>query len=185
MLIGLPSRRAANPSDALSLRAVGRSGSIFDHTAGMNLLARRSSSKLPSRDLPERGVDRGGPADSASPIPDELNPRRLRRRLLALAAVGVFIGVVVLTGPGLGGLRTQVARASPGWLVLGVGLKVLSALSYVVIFRAVFCPRMSWRLSYQIGMAEQAANSVLSWVGSRGVRAADDDRALALRVCAG
>jgi uncharacterized protein (TIRG00374 family) len=39
----------------------------------------------------------------------------------------------------------------------------------VVIFRAVFCPRMSWRLSYQIGMSEQAANSVLSVSGAGGL----------------
>jgi uncharacterized membrane protein YbhN (UPF0104 family) len=50
-----------------------------------------------------------------------------------------------------------------------VSLELLSALSYVVIFRAVFCQRMSWRLSYQFGMAEQAANSVLSASGAGGL----------------
>jgi len=102
-------------------------------------------------------------------MPDELNPRRLRRRLLELAALGVVVGTLVLTGPGLGNLRHVVAHASPGWLILGMGLEVLSALSYVVIFRAVFCPRMSWRLSYQFGMAEQSANSVLSVSGAGGL----------------
>jgi uncharacterized membrane protein YbhN (UPF0104 family) len=104
-----------------------------------------------------------------SVMPDELSPRHLRRRLLEFAAVGLVIGVVVLTGPGLGQLRSEVVRASPGWLIAGVGLEVLSALCYVVIFRAVFCPRMSWRLSYQIGMSEQAANSVLSVSGTGGL----------------
>jgi uncharacterized membrane protein YbhN (UPF0104 family) len=106
---------------------------------------------------------------SASVMPAELSPRRLRRRLLELAAVGVVIGIVVLTGPGLGQLRSAVVHGSPGWLIAGVGLEVLSALSYVVIFRAVFCPRMSWRLSYQIGMSEQSANSVLSVSGTGGL----------------
>jgi hypothetical protein len=92
-------------------------------------------------------------------MPDELSARRLGRRLLEFAAVGVAIGIVVVTGPVLGRVRSEVAHASLGWLIAGVGLDVLSALSYVVIFRAVFCPRMSWRLSYQIGMSEQAANS--------------------------
>jgi len=50
-----------------------------------------------------------------------------------------------------------------------VVLEGLSALSYVVVFRAVFGPRMSWRLSYQIGMAEQAANSVLPVSGAGGL----------------
>jgi uncharacterized membrane protein YbhN (UPF0104 family) len=48
-------------------------------------------------------------------------------------------------------------------------MEVLSTLSYVVIFRAVFCARMSWRAAYQIGMAEQAANSLLPAGGAGGL----------------
>ena len=47
--------------------------------------------------------------------------------------------------------------------------ELLSTLSYVVVFRYVFCARMSWRLSYQIGMAEQAANSLLPAGGAGGL----------------
>ncbi|MDE3132216.1 MAG: flippase-like domain-containing protein [Acidobacteriota bacterium] len=103
------------------------------------------------------------------PLPDELSPRRLWRRLAQLAAVAVVIGVIVLTGPGLGELRTRLTHASVGWLFAAVGLEALSALAYVVIFRAVFCPRMRWGLSYQIGMSEQGANSVLSVSGVGGL----------------
>lgn len=102
-------------------------------------------------------------------MPSELSPRRIRRRLLQLAIVAVVVAVVVIVGPGLGDLRHSLAHASPAWVVAGVCLEVLSALSYVVIFRAVFCPHMSWRLSYQIGMAEQGANSVLSVSGAGGL----------------
>jgi hypothetical protein len=102
-------------------------------------------------------------------MPAELSPRHLWRRLLEFAAVGLVIGIAVLTGPGLGQLRSELAHASPGWLIAGIGLEVLSALAYVVIFRAVFCPRMSWQLSYQIGLSEQAANSVLSVSGTGGL----------------
>jgi uncharacterized protein (TIRG00374 family) len=66
-------------------------------------------------------------------------------------------------------LRSHLDHAAAGWLVAGVGFEVLSALSYVVIFRTVFCRRMRWGLSYQIGMAEQAANSVLSVSGAGGL----------------
>jgi uncharacterized membrane protein YbhN (UPF0104 family) len=135
----------------------------------MNLLTRTSFSKPPSRELPDRWRDERGLDSSAKPTPDELNPRSLRRRLLELAVVFGAVGVIVLTGPGLGDLRRDVEHASPGWLILGVGLEALSALSYVVIFRAVFCSRMSWRLSYQFGMAEQGANSVLSVSGAGGL----------------
>jgi len=102
-------------------------------------------------------------------MPDELSPRHVGRRLLEFALVGVVIGLLVLLGPGLGSLRQRVSHASPGWLAVGMALEVLSALSYVVIFRAVFCRRMGWRLSYQIGMAEQGANSVLSVSGAGGL----------------
>ena len=108
---------------------------------------------------------------SASPqaMPDELSPRHLGKRLLELAALVAVVALLVLIGPGLGGLRSRIAHASPGWLAAAVVLELLSALSYVVIFRAVFCPRMSWRLSYQIGMAEQAANSLLPAGGAGGL----------------
>ncbi len=107
--------------------------------------------------------------DAEREMPDALNPRRVGRRLLEFAVVGVVIGIVVLTGPGLGSLRQRLAHAAAGWLIAGVALEVLSTLSYVLIFRAVFCPKMSWRLSYQIGMSEQGANSVLSVSGAGGL----------------
>lgn len=110
-----------------------------------------------------------GTRTTHSEMPAELSPRRLRRRLLEFAAVGVLLGVLVLLGPGLGSLRSQLRHASAGWLVAAVFLEVLSALSYVLIFRVVFCRRMSWGLSYQIGMAEQGANSVLSVSGAGGL----------------
>ncbi len=102
-------------------------------------------------------------------MPDEFHPRHVGRRLLELAGVVVAVVLVVAFGPDLGSLRRHLDHASAGWVVAGLGLEVLSALSYVVIFRAVFCRRMSWRLGYQIGMAEQAANSVLSVSGTGGL----------------
>jgi uncharacterized membrane protein YbhN (UPF0104 family) len=106
---------------------------------------------------------------STTQMPDELSPRHLRTRLLQLAGIVVVIVLVVFFGPGLGSVRTKLDHASPGWLVLAAALELGSALSYVLVFRAVFCPRMSWRLSYQIGMAEQAANSLLPAGGAGGL----------------
>lgn len=122
----------------------------------------------PLVDQAEGGADLDPPAGSAAPMP-EINRKRLHRRLLVFVGVGVLVVVAVLTGPGLGTLRRDVENASVGWLVLGLGLEALSALSYVVLFRAVFCPRMRWRLSYQFGMSEQGANSVVSVSGAGGL----------------
>jgi uncharacterized protein (TIRG00374 family) len=103
------------------------------------------------------------------PIPDELDPRRFRRRLLELLAVVAAVAVLLLVGPSLGSVRSRLSHASGSWLALAVALEIASCLSYVALFRAVFCPRMSWRLSYQIGMAEQAGNSLLPASGAGGL----------------
>jgi uncharacterized membrane protein YbhN (UPF0104 family) len=102
-------------------------------------------------------------------MPDDLSPRHLRRGLLQLFGVAVVVVLLVLIGPGLGDVRERLSDASPGWLVTAAVLELLSTLSYVVIFRSVFCARMSWRLSYQIGMAEQGANSLLPAGGAGGL----------------
>lgn len=100
---------------------------------------------------------------------DQLSPRHLRRRLLQLAGVAVVIATVVLAVPGLGEVRARLAHASLGWLALAIGLELMSVLSYVLIFRAVFCPQMRWRFSFQIAMSELAANSLLPVSGAGGL----------------
>ncbi|HEY3727820.1 MAG TPA: lysylphosphatidylglycerol synthase transmembrane domain-containing protein [Solirubrobacteraceae bacterium] len=107
--------------------------------------------------------------DPAATMPEALSTRNLRARLLQLAGLVVIVAVLLWVSPGLGSLRSRLSHASPGWLVAAAGLELLSALSYVVVFRAVFCARMGWRLSYQIGMAEQAANSLLPAGGAGGL----------------
>ena len=102
-------------------------------------------------------------------MPEQLSTRHLRKRLLQLAILVVLVGLVVWLTPGLGSLRRRLDHASAPWLVAAGGFELLSTLSYVVVFRAVFCARMSWRLSYQIGMAEQAANALLPAGGAGGL----------------
>jgi uncharacterized membrane protein YbhN (UPF0104 family) len=102
-------------------------------------------------------------------MPDRFNPRHLRRRLLELAGIAVVIATVALALPGLGEVRARLANASPGWLVVAVGLELLSVLSYVLVFRAVFCPQTRWRFSFQIAMSEMAANSLFPVSGAGGL----------------
>jgi uncharacterized protein (TIRG00374 family) len=102
-------------------------------------------------------------------VPEQLSGHRLRRRLLfALALVLVVVAAVVLL-PGLGELRTRLAGASPGWLLVGVALKILSGLGYVAVFRMIFCRRMSWRVSYEVGMSELGANALFPTGGAGGL----------------
>ena len=106
---------------------------------------------------------------TADPLPGEFAWPRVLRRLLVLAAV--LAGAVALVSllPGLDSVRDAFAGARWEWLVVAALLEVLSCLSYVVVFRAVFCPRMPWRASYEIGAAELATNSVVSVGGAGGL----------------
>lgn len=102
-------------------------------------------------------------------MPEELNRRKLRSRLLIALGLLVLVVAVVTLLPGLGGLRSRLAHASPGWLALGALLKILSGFGYVAVFRMVFCRRMSWRVSTQIGMSEFGANALLPTGGAGGL----------------
>ncbi|HEV3228350.1 MAG TPA: lysylphosphatidylglycerol synthase transmembrane domain-containing protein [Solirubrobacteraceae bacterium] len=102
-------------------------------------------------------------------MPEELSGRRLRSRLLLLGALVAAIVAAITLLPGLQSLRSLLGRARPEWIGVAVGLKLLSGLSYVVIFRAVFCRRMSWKVSYQIGMSELGANALFPTGGAGGL----------------
>jgi len=106
---------------------------------------------------------------AAEPLPEEFTASRLRRSLVGLVVVVVGVVVAVSLLPGLGSLRDRFSGARPGWLVVAAALQVLSCASYVVVFRAVFCRRITWRTSAQIGLSELAANSMLSVGGAGGL----------------
>jgi uncharacterized protein (TIRG00374 family) len=99
----------------------------------------------------------------------ELTRSGATRRLLQLGAIAAAVAAVIALAPGLTSLRHRFHHASAGWLAAAGVLELLSALAYVTIFRAVFCRRMSWRTSYRIGMAEQAANALLPASGAGGL----------------
>jgi uncharacterized protein (TIRG00374 family) len=113
-------------------------------------------------ELPE--VRRGEIADQ--PV---LEGGHLRRRVAVLVLLVLVAVAVVTLVPGLESLRARFAHARWQWLALGALLKLLSGLSYVAVFRAVFCTRMSWRLSSQIGLAELGANAVVPTGGAGGL----------------
>jgi len=102
-------------------------------------------------------------------MPDEFDPRRLAKRTLQIIAVLVVVGLVLLLAPGLGDVRDKLTGAQPEWLVLAVALEALSCVSYVLMFRPIFCRNMPWRTSWEIGMAELAAGSIVPASGAGGL----------------
>jgi uncharacterized protein (TIRG00374 family) len=107
------------------------------------------------------------PSDLA--VPPELSQRKFGSRVLVASLILAVVVAVIVLLPGLGGLRARLSHANPYWLLLGVGLKLLSELGYVAAFRMIFCRRMSWLLSWQIGMAELAANALFPTGGAGGL----------------
>jgi uncharacterized protein (TIRG00374 family) len=107
--------------------------------------------------------------DDQGSMPDELHPRHLAVRVVEIAAVIGLVAIAISALPGLDQVRRLLANADPLWLGLVVVAEIGSCAGYVLVFRATFCPRMSWGLSYDIAMAEQAANSLLPTGGAGGL----------------
>lgn len=102
-------------------------------------------------------------------MPEEFQPRRLGRRALQIVAVLVVVGLVLLLAPGLGEVRDLLTQARPGWLALAVAFEALSCVSYVLMFRPVFCQSMPWRTSWEIGLSELGAGSIVPASGAAGL----------------
>ena len=121
-------------------------------------------------DRPEMRVIYLEPTEvDAEPLPEDFSDRSVRRSLLIVGAAAAAAVLLVLLLPGLSSLRESFGGAEPAWIWLGAGFELLSCASYVVVFRAVFCDRMSWRTSTEIGLSEQAANTLLSVGGAGGL----------------
>src|SRR4051812_38917366 len=88
----------------------------------------------------------------AEPLPDEFSAPRLKRALLSLAGIVAVLAAAIVLLPGLDSLRDRFNGAQPGWLAFAAALEVASCASYVMVFRGVFCDRMSWRTSTEIGL---------------------------------
>ena len=106
---------------------------------------------------------------SEPPEQPHLDRRKIERQLVLLAIVIVIVVVLITVVPGLASLRHRIEHGNPGWIAVGVAFKILSGLCYVVVFRSVFCPRMSLRLSSEIGLSELGANAVLPTGGAGGL----------------
>ncbi|MBK5220357.1 MAG: flippase-like domain-containing protein [Thermoleophilia bacterium] len=108
-------------------------------------------------------------SSTPEPLPRELGVGGLVRRAAGLGLVALVVALLIGTLPGLGEVRERFADAQPGWLALLFFLEVGSCLAYVMAFRGVFCRRLSWRFSYEIGMAAQGTNVLLPAGGVGGL----------------
>jgi len=114
--------------------------------------------------------ERGRPDEASSrDMPDELHPRHLAVRVAQISALIAVVAVGVGALPGLGDIRARLTDAEPVWVVAVALAEVGSCAGYLLAFRSTFCRQMPWGLSYDIAMAEQAANSLLPSGGAGGL----------------
>jgi len=106
---------------------------------------------------------------STPSAPANLTSGHLIRRLLMLIVLLAIVAILVTSLPGLGSLRHRFSDADWRLLVVIGLLKLCSCLSNIVAFRDVFCPKLGWRFSYRLGMAEQATNVLVPTGGAGGL----------------
>ena len=102
-------------------------------------------------------------------MPDELHPRHLALRVAEVTAIIAVVAIAITALPGLGNVKARLSDADPVWVVACAVAEVGSCFGYLLVFRATFCSRMSWALTYDIAMSEQAANSLLPAGGAGGL----------------
>src|SRR3954452_1729762 len=103
------------------------------------------------------------------PIEEQVETRVLRRRALEAIGLLALLALVAAFAPGLGEVRSKLGDAAPGWLAVGVVLEGLSCASYVVMFKPVFCDRMTWRSAAELGFSELAIGSIVPASGAAGL----------------
>ena len=108
-------------------------------------------------------------ADTQFRLPDEFSTRLLVRRTLWVVALLVVIALIAAFAPGLGEVRRHLSEAAGGWIAVAILLEFLSGVSYVAMFRPVFCMRASWRTSWEIGWSELAVGSIVPASGAGGL----------------
>src|SRR3954466_6267117 len=103
------------------------------------------------------------------PLEESVDEHQLRKRALQAVAGLLVIALIALLAPGLGEVRSKLGDADPGWLVVGAVLEALSCACYVVMFRPVFCDRMTWRSATELGLSELAIGSIVPASGAAGL----------------
>jgi uncharacterized protein (TIRG00374 family) len=109
------------------------------------------------------------PAAGAGAMPDDLNPRHLVIRVAEIAAIVVVGAIAISALPGLDDVRARLQNTDPVWIGALILVEIGSCAGYLLAFRATFCTQLPWGLSYDIAMAELAANALLPAGGAGGL----------------
>jgi uncharacterized membrane protein YbhN (UPF0104 family) len=107
--------------------------------------------------------------ESALEMPSEFQTARLVRRALPIFGLLAVLVLVLVLAPGLDEVRHLLRHGRPGWLVVAVAFEALSCVSYVLMFRPIFCRHMPWRTTWELGWSELAMGSIVPASGIGGL----------------
>jgi uncharacterized membrane protein YbhN (UPF0104 family) len=105
------------------------------------------------------GDGQGGGRDDGDP------GRSLWRGLISLGILVALVISLLLAVPGLHGVADQVADMKLGWVLVGVGLEILSCVGYVIAFLQVF-DRAPLRFGARVALSELAFGAAVSLGGA-------------------
>jgi hypothetical protein len=106
-------------------------------------------------------------AGEEAPQAGDLRRKLVRGGIVLAVVVAVAVGIVALV-PGLSGVRSAIASASPSWVAAACGVQLVGLVGAVVFVQAVF-DELPRRLTWWQGFGMQGANAVLPTAGSTGV----------------
>ena len=111
-------------------------------------------------------------APDQPPVAADLDATKARRSLrngfvTLVLAVALAVGLL-LAVPGLKGVATTVSNMKLGWVLVALGLEVLSCASYIVVFLQVF-DRAPLRLGAWVALSEEAFGAAVSLGGAGSV----------------
>jgi uncharacterized membrane protein YbhN (UPF0104 family) len=89
-------------------------------------------------------------------------------RLIGAAAVVI---VVIVSVPGLGGLRARLSHAGGGWTLVSSALEVGSVMCFVLAFHSALAGRVRWRNAAPLALVAQGVNVLVPAGGTGGLAA--------------
>lgn len=102
-----------------------------------------------------------------APTQQEIKRKLIRGGIVIVVLVAVALATIALL-PGLDSMRSAIADASPGWILAGAGIQLAGIVGAVFFVQLVFSDEPH-RLTWKMGGAQQAANSILPTAGSTAV----------------
>lgn len=95
----------------------------------------------------------------------EASSRSLWRGLISLVILVAIVAGLLLAIPGLHGVAERVGNMNAGWLLVAVGLEILSCVGYIIAFLQVF-DRAPVRFGARVALTELAFGAAVSLGGA-------------------